>query len=202
MDMGMWFILFVPNTMRNLGMFFQTACSLWGWYASQWHWGKTEIPLLKPMALSGLFKTCEGGDQEQRKDIRCKWRQNLDEDLLTFFFFWFEFHFIISCSQFHSLFFFLSSVAFEVPSKPGSFQLVSILLTALTSKSIWIIVIFSFQERLRTASLEFLGQKSNQLPVDFSYCLLFVFETSQKKKIIFCTMHLGTIDRVYGTSRK
>lgn len=132
---------------------------------------------------------------------RCKWRQNLDEDLLTFLF-WFEFNFIISCLQFHSLFFlFLSWVVFEVPSKPGSFQPVWILLTALRSKPIWIIVIFSLQERLCMASLEFLGQKSNQLPTDFSYCLLFVFEISQKRKIIFCTVHLGTIDGVYETSR-
>lgn len=60
---------------------------------------------------------------------------------------------------------------------------------------------FSIQERLRTASLQFLGQKSSQLPTDFSYCLLFVFEISQKKKIFLCTVHLGTIDRVYETNR-
>lgn len=125
-----------------------------------------------------------------------KLRQNLDEDLLTSLF-WFEFSFIISCSQSHSLLLFLSSVVFEVPSKLRSFQPVSVLLTAITSKSIWIIVIFSIQERLCVAGLEFLGQKSNQLPADFSYCLLFVFEISQKRKIIFCTVHLGTIDRVY-----
>lgn len=111
MDTWMWFILFVPNTMRNLGMFFQTACSLWGWYASQWHWGKTAIPLLKPMALSGLFKTCEGGDQEQRKDIRCKWRQNLDEDLLTFFFLvWISFYNFLLTVPFSVLLSLLSGV--------------------------------------------------------------------------------------------
>lgn len=204
-DMSISFIFVFPEDCEKLRHVLpdctQSSQGLWGWYTSQWCWGKRATPLGKPMALSGLFKTCKrGGDQEQRECIRCKWRQNLDEDLLTFLF-WFEFHFIISCSRFHSLFLFLSSVVFEVPSKPGSFQPVSILLTVLTSKSLWIIVIFSIQERLCMASLEFLGQKSNQLPTDFSYCLLFVFEISQKRKIIFCTVHLGTIDRVYESSR-
>lgn len=168
------------------------------------HWGKTATPFLKPVALSGLSRTYKTRDhQEQRKYIRCQWRQNSDGDLLAFFS-QFEFHSVISCSQFYSLFFlFLSSVVFETPSKSGHFQPISVLLTALISKSIWIIAIsFLFKKGYAwPTSLQFLGQKSSQLPMGFSYCLLFVFKISQKRKIIFCRGHLGTIDRVNETNR-
>lgn len=82
--------------MSNSVLSFQTSCSHLTVFdilmCFVQHWNKTATPFLKPIALSGLLKTYKRrGHQEQRKYIRCLWRQNSGEGLLTFFFVWISF---------------------------------------------------------------------------------------------------------------
>lgn len=153
------------------------------------------------MALSGLFKTWKR-NQEQRENIRYKWSQNLDKDLLTFLF-WFEFNFIISSLQLHSLLLlFPSPVVFEVPLKPRSFQPVfnPFDFTHTQTNLNYCYFFFLYKKGYERPAWSLYYKSQSSCP-QTSYIVCLYLKYHRKGKL-FSAQHIGgAIDRVYQNSR-